>query len=128
MDPIADMLVSIKNAQTVKKETVKIPFSKIKFEIAKILQKEGYIDKVEEKGRSKKFLVIYLKYDENKKPAITGVKKISKPGQRVYKGYQEIKKIKGGYGLAVISTSKGLMSDKEAKKQKIGGEVIFEIW
>lgn len=128
MDPIADMLVSIKNAQTVKKETVKIPFSKIKFEIAKILQKEGYIDKVEEKGRGKKFLIIYLKYDENKKPAITGVKKISKPGQRVYKGYQEIKKIKGGYGLAVISTSKGLMSDKEAKKQKIGGEVIFEIW
>lgn len=128
MDPIADMLVSIKNAQTVKKETVKIPFSKIKFEIAKILQKEGYIDKVEEKGRTKKFLIISLKYDENKKPAIAGVKKISKPGQRIYKGYQEIKKIKGGYGLAVISTSKGLMTDKEARKQKIGGEVIFEIW
>lgn len=128
MDPIADMLVALKNAQAVKKETVRVPFSKIKFQIAKILEKEGYIEKVEEKGRIKKNLLIFLKYDENKKPAISGVKRISKPGQRIYKTCREIKKVKGGYGLAIISTSKGLMTDKEAKRQRVGGEVLFEIW
>jgi small subunit ribosomal protein S8 len=128
MDPIADMLTSILNAQKVKKEIVRIPFSKIKFEIAKILEREGYIEKAEERGRYKKSILIHLKYDEEGKPAISGAKKISKPGQRIYKGYLEIKRAKGGYGITIISTSKGLMTDKEAKKKKIGGEVICEIW
>jgi small subunit ribosomal protein S8 len=128
MDPIGDMLTAILNAQKVKKETLKIPFSKIKLEIAKILKREGYIEEFEEKGRYKKSILIHLKYDEEGKPGISGVKKISKPGQRIYKGYLEIKRVKGGYGIAIISTSKGLMTDKEARKKKIGGEVICEVW
>jgi small subunit ribosomal protein S8 len=128
MDPIGDMLTAILNAQKVKKETLKIPFSKIKLEIAKILKREGYIEEFEEKGRYKKSILIHLKYDEEGKPGISGAKKISKPGQRIYKGYLEIKRVKGGYGIAIISTSKGLMTDKEARKKKIGGEVICEVW
>ncbi len=128
MDPISDMLTSIRNAQAVGHSTVKIPFSNIKDEIAKILEREGWIEKVEKVGRKKKFLKITLKYDENKMPVISGLKRISKPGQRIYKGYREIKKVKGGYGMAIISTSKGLMTDREARKNKVGGEVLFEIW
>jgi small subunit ribosomal protein S8 len=127
MDPIADMLTSIQNAQRAKKESLRVSFSKLKFEIAKILEREGFVDKVEERGRYKKSILIHLKYDEGR-PAISGVKRISKPGQRIYKGYSEIKRAKGGYGIAIISTSKGLMTDKEAKKQKVGGEVICEVW
>lgn len=128
MDPIADMLITIKNAQAVGKLTVKIPFSKIKLEIAKILKKEGFINEVEEKGRRKKSLIIFLKYDEEKKPAISGVKRISKPGQKIWKGYREIRKVKGGYGIAIISTPRGLMTDSQARKQKVGGEILCEIW
>lgn len=128
MDPISDMLTAIRNAQAVGHPTVKIPFSNLKYGIAKILEREGWIEKVEKLGRKKKFLKITLKYEENKIPAISGLKRISKPGQRIYKGYREIKKVKGGYGMAVISTSKGLMTDREARKNKIGGEVLFEIW
>lgn len=136
MDPIADMLTSIRNAIAVKKETVLVPFSKIKFEIAKILQREGFIEKVEKikrkirkgKTKPKPFLQIHLKYYEDKTPAIFGLKRVSKPGQRIYLPYKKIKKVKGGYGIAIISTSKGLMTDKEARKNKIGGEVICEVW
>jgi len=128
MDQIADMLTTIKNAQAVLKETVNIPFSKIKFEIAKILKKEGFIKEVERRGRkSKKYIKITLKYN-GKIPAISGIKRVSKPGQRIYLGVKEIKPVKGGYGIAIISTSKGLMTDKEARKQKVGGEVICEVW
>jgi small subunit ribosomal protein S8 len=135
MDPISDMLTAIKNALAVKKETVDVPFSKIKFEIAKILEREGFIERVEKekkkikkgKMKPKPFLQIRLKY-ENKMPAISGLKIISKPGQRIYLPYKRIKKVKGGYGIAIVSTSKGLMTDKEARKQKVGGEVICEIW
>jgi small subunit ribosomal protein S8 len=135
MDPISDMLTAIKNAIAVKKETVDIPFSKIKFEIAKILEKEGFIERVEKKKKKTKkgrmkpkpFLEIHLKYEE-KRGAISGIKIISKPGQRIYSPYKKIKKAKGGYGIAIISTSKGLMTDKEARKQKVGGEVICEVW
>lgn len=135
MDPISDMLTSIRNALAVRKETVDVPFSKLKFEIAKILEREGFIEKVAKKKKKikkgkmkpKPFLEIHLKY-ENKIPAIFGLKRISKPGQKIYLPYKKIKKVKGGYGIAIISTSKGLMTDKEARKNKIGGEVICEIW
>ncbi len=128
MDPIADMLTSIRNAQAVSKETVSFSFSKIKFEIAKLFKKEGFIDKVEKKRRGvKRIIEISLKYDE-KKPVISGLKKVSKPGQRLYFGAQEIKIVRSGYGVAIVSTSKGLMTNKEARKQKIGGEIICEIW
>ena len=130
------MLTIIRNALAVKKEVVFVPFSKIKFEICKILQREGFIEKVEKvkrkikKGKSKPkpFLEIHLKYDEEKKPAISGIERISKPGQRIYLGYRKIKPVKQGYGIAIISTSQGLMTDKEARKKKVGGEVICEVW
>ena len=128
MDPIANMLTSIRNAQAVSKETVEIPFSKLKFGIAEILEKEGFIDKVEKRGRKiKKVIEIKLKY-EDKKPVISGLKRISKPGQRIYLSAQEIRRVRSGYGISIISTSKGLMTNKEARKKNMGGEIICEIW
>lgn len=128
MDPIADMLNQIRNAQAVLKPTVDFPFSKIKSEICKVLSKKGFIKDFEKKGKKKrKIIKITLKYN-GKAPAISGLKRISKPGQRIYLPYKKIRKVKGGYGIAIISTPKGLMTDKEAKKQKAGGEVICEIW
>ena len=128
MDPIADMLTSIRNAQAVLKETVKIHFSKFKFELAKVLEKNGFVKKVEKKGRGiKRVIEIKLKY-EDKIPVISGLKKISKPGQRIYAGVAEIKPVRSGYGISIISTSKGLMTDKEVRRQNIGGEVICKVW
>jgi len=128
MDPIADMLTIIRNGLAVKKATVEFPFSKLKFEIAKILEKEGLIEKAEKKGRGKKVIEITLKYLSDEEPAISGLKRISKPGQRIYLKSKEVKKVKGGYGFSIISTSKGLLTNKEARKQNSGGEVICEIW
>jgi len=128
MDPISDMLTSIRNALAVGRSTVSFPFSNLKYEITKILEKEGFVEKVEKKGRrSKKIIEITLKYD-GKTPAISGLKRISKPGQKIYLPYKKIKKSKGGYGIFIVSTSKGLMTNKEARKQKLGGEVICEVW
>ncbi len=128
MDTVADTLNQIKNAQAVGHPTVEFPFSNFKYEIAKILVKQGFLEKVEKKGRkAKKSIEVTLKY-EDKTPTISGLKRISKPGQRVYLDFHKVKKVKGGYGMVIISTSKGLMTDKEAKKQKLGGEVICEVW
>ncbi len=128
MDPISDMLTSIRNAMAVGHPTVNIPFSNLKYEIAKILEKEGFVKKAEKKGRRvKKNIEITLKYD-GKVPAISDLKRISKSGQRIYLPYKKIKRVKEGLGIAIISTSKGLMTDKEARKQKLGGEVICEVW
>jgi len=128
VDPITDMLNRIRNAQAVGKATVEVPFSNLKYEIARILEREGFIEKTEKKGKKvKKFIEIVLKY-ENGIPAISGLKRISKPGQRIYLSYQKIKPVKGGYGIAIISTSKGLMTNKEARKNKLGGEVLCEVW
>jgi len=96
MDQIADLLTAIRNALAVKQKSVKVPFSNLKYEIGKILKREGFIEDVVKKGRIKKFLIFYLKYDEKENPAISGLKKVSKPGQRVYKGWKEIKKVKRG--------------------------------
>lgn len=135
MDPIADMLTSIRNGLAVQKESLSVPFSALKYEIANILTKKGFIKEARKKGRGQtKSLEIILKYEqavgqENKKnPAIVGLKKISKPGQRIYKGFRDLKPVMSGYGIAIVSTSKGLMTDKEARKQKLGGEIIAEIW
>jgi len=127
-DPISDMLNRIRNAQAVLKTQLDVPFSNFKYEIAKILEKEGFIDKIEKKGKkTKRTIEIILKY-EDKKSAISGLKRISKPGQRIYLPSKKIKKIRGGYGILIISTSKGLMTNKEARRQKLGGEIICEIW
>lgn len=127
-DPIADMLNRIRNAQAVSHQTVNIPFSNLKYEIAKVLKKHGFIEKAEKKGKKvNKTIEITLKYD-GKTPVISSLKRISKPGQRIYKGSKELRRVRGGYGIAIISTPKGLMTNKEARKQKIGGEVLAEIW
>ncbi len=128
-DPIGDMLIKIKNALMVKHKSVTIPASKIKLEIARILKQEGYIEDfkyIEEKPQAK--IEIILKYDENKQPVIAGVRRVSKPGRRIYKGYKDLSKVMNGLGIAIISTSQGIMTDYEARKRKIGGEVICEIW
>jgi len=116
VDPITDMLNRIRNARAVSKKTVVIPFSKLKFEISKILEKENFIGKTEKKRRKEK-KIIELK-----------LRRISKPGQRIYSSAKKIKKLKKGCGIAIISTSKGIMTDKKAEKQGLGGEVLFEIW
>jgi small subunit ribosomal protein S8 len=127
-DPITDMLNQIRNAQAVGKTEVLIPFSNIKNEIAAILSKEGFVGEIKKTTKGKiKALKIFLKYDAGF-PQISGVKRVSKPGQRIYEGVHGIKKVRGGYGVSVISTSKGLMTDKDAKKQKIGGEILLKIW
>jgi len=128
MYPIADMLNRIRNAQAVQKETVEVPFSNMNLEIAKILEKNDFVGKAEKKGKkAKKIIDIVLKYD-GKAPAISGLKVISKPGQRIYVQSKNIKNVRGGYGISIVSTSKGLMVNKEARKQKVGGELICEIW
>jgi len=127
-DPITDMLNRIRNAQAVFKETVVVPFSNLKYNICQILEKEGFIDKLDKVTRKgKRFIKIILKYVD-KRPAISGLKRISKPGQRIYTSVKDIKCNRGKYGIVIISTPKGVMTNKEAKKRKLGGEVICEIW
>ena len=127
-DPITDMLNQIRNAQAVGKTEVLIPSSKIKNEIAVILSKEGFVGEFKKAVKGKiKALKISLKYD-NGVSAISGVKRVSKPGQRIYQGFSELRKVHGGYGVSIVSTSKGLMTNKEARKQKLGGEILLEIW
>ena len=128
VDPITDMLNRIGNAQAVQHSTVSIPFSNLKYEIAKILEKKRFIEKVEKKGRrTKRFIEITLKYSD-KMPVISGLKRVSKPGQRIYASTRKLRLTKGGYGIAIVSTSKGLMTNREARKQKLGGEVLCEVW
>lgn len=128
-DPIADMLTRIRNALMARKKTVTVPASKIKLEIVRILKEEGYIEDyqyIDEKPQGK--IEIVLKYDENKRPVIAGLRRISKPGRRIYMGYKDLPKVLDGLGIAIVSTSQGIMTDYEARKRKIGGEVICEIW
>ena len=129
-DPIADMLTRIRNANTAKHDTVDVPASKMKVAIAEILLKEGYIKsyEVEEVG-SFKTIHIKLKYGKNKnEKVISGLKRISKPGLRVYANTEDLPKVLGGLGIAIISTNKGVLTDKEARKLNVGGEVLAFIW
>ena len=129
-DPIADMLTRIRNANTAKHDTVDIPASKMKLAIADILLKEGYVKAVDvvEEGNFKTIRVT-LKYGANKnEKVLTGLKRISKPGLRVYASQDELPKVLGGLGTAIISTNKGVLTDKEARKENVGGEVLAFIW
>lgn len=130
MDPIADMISSINNAQAVgKKQIALYPYSNFKYSILELLKREGFVEEIEKKGRlSKRKIVIDLKYDEDGNPKITKIKKVSKQGQRIYSTYREMKPVKSGHGFSIVTTSKGLMTNKEARKDKIGGEIICEIW
>ncbi|MEK9154919.1 MAG: 30S ribosomal protein S8 [Patescibacteria group bacterium] len=123
-----DLLTQIKNSQMVKKERLKVPCSKINEAVLKILSTNHYISKFEKKGRGvAKILEIKLKYSNNE-GAISGFKFLSKPSRRLYIGYKEIRPVKSGYGLVVISTPEGIMTGNEARKKKVGGEALFQIW
>ncbi len=128
-DPIADMLTRIRNALKATHEEVDIPCSKVKINITKIIKSEGYIRnfKIISDGPHKN-IRIYLKYDEQGIPIISGLERVSKPSCRIYRGYEDIPKVLNGYGINIVSTSKGLVTDREAKKQNIGGEVICSLW
>ena len=128
-DPIADMLTRIRNANTSKHKTVDIPASNVKRAIAEILFNEGYIKAFEEIANENQGIIrITIKYDEKGNRVIAGLKRISKPGLRVYAAKDELQKVLNGLGIALISTSKGIMTDKQAREQGIGGEVLAYIW
>jgi len=123
------MLTKIKNAQAVGKETVSIPYSKLKMEIAEILAKEKFVKKAEKKGKkNKKIIDIILAYDEEKNPAISHIARVSRSSQRIYLPFKKLRPTRQDFGLQIISTSKGVLTDKEARKQKVGGEVLCEVW
>ena len=128
-DTIADMLTRIRNANAMRYEEVKVPASNIKIEIAKILKEEGFINDYKvEKSDAQGTILLTLKYTYKKERVITGLKRISKPGLRVYAKNDEVPKVLNGLGIAIISTSKGMMTDKEARKGSHGGEVVAYIW
>lgn len=124
-DPIADMLTRIRNANVALHETVNIPASRMKAAVLDILLQEGFVKNVEKEENT---LKVTLKYGSNNEKVITGIKRISKPGLRVYAKKEELPRVLGGLGIAVISTSKGVMSDKQARKEGLGGEVIAYVW
>jgi small subunit ribosomal protein S8 len=128
-DPIADMLTRVRNASSAMHDEVSIPSSKLKENIAKILVDEGYVDSYdvgEEDGHPT--IRIRLRYSEERERVIAGIRRISKPGKRVYRGAQELPRVLGGLGVAIISTSQGLMTDKQARRAKVGGEVLAYVW
>ena len=128
-DPVADLINRLSNAGAVKHAVVSMPFSNFKLAIAEKLKDAGYVKAVEKKGKKvKKTLDIALVYRENGQPKIQGVKRISKPGRRLYKSVNEITSIRYGHGALILSTPKGIKTDKEARKEKVGGEALFEIW
>jgi small subunit ribosomal protein S8 len=128
-DPVADMLTRIRNANVVKHDRLELPSSKLKAEIAGILKREGYVrdyEVIEDKKQG--VLRIFLKYDQSETRVITGLKRISKPGRRVYAKANEVPRVLNGLGTAIVSTSKGILSDREARKAAVGGEVLAYIW
>ena len=128
-DPIADMLTRIRNANQMRNKEVEMPASKIKVEIARILKEEGFIvDYKTKKNNIQDVLVLSLKYSENKERVITGIKRLSKPGLRAYVKAEDVPRVLNGLGIALISTSKGIMTDKKAREEGIGGEVLAYVW
>lgn len=128
-DPVADMLTRIRNANAVRHESLEVPGSRLKREIAEILKREGFIKEVEYVEDNKQGMIrIFLKYGPNQEKVITGLKRISKPGLRVYAKADEVPRVLSGLGIAIVSTSTGIITDKEARKQSVGGEVLAYVW
>ena len=128
-DPIADMLTRVRNAIAAKHTRVDIPGSKLKMEVARILKEEGYINNYTVKGEGPKYMIrVFLRYDAKGVSSITRLERVSRPGRRVYVGSQEIKKVLGGYGVSIVSTSRGLMTGKRARAERVGGEVLAEVY
>jgi small subunit ribosomal protein S8 len=135
MDPISNMLVSIKNATSKKKERVDVPFSGIKAGLVKLLKDEGFVSnfkvldpKLDKTIDRRGVIRITLKYTADKQPVINGIRRVSKPGLRVYRGHDEMPRVRAAFGVTIVSTSKGLLTDADAKKQKLGGEVLCQVW
>jgi small subunit ribosomal protein S8 len=128
-DPIADMLTRIRNANLAYKDDLTLPGSSVKERIAEILAREGYVEEASTEGEGKdRKITIKLKYGPNRERTITGIKRISKPGKRVYTGGDEIPRVLGGLGIAILSTSQGLLTDRQAKKAGVGGEIVAYVW
>jgi small subunit ribosomal protein S8 len=128
-DPIADMLTRIRNAQMALHPETSMPSSKLKEEVARILSEEGYIDGYGvDDAHVGRDLTIRLRYNEERVPALTGLTRVSKPGRRVYKGTEDVPRVRGGIGIAIVSTSDGMMTDREARRRKVGGEILCEVW
>jgi small subunit ribosomal protein S8 len=130
-DPLADMLTRIRNANIAMHDDVRMPSSKLKEALADVLQREGYIGGYEiqdDPGGPGAFLSIDMKYSPERKRVISGLRRVSKPGLRVYRKHDEVERVLGGLGIAVLSTSKGLMTDREARRQRVGGEVLCHVW
>lgn len=128
-DPVADLINQLKNASAVRKECVSIPYSKLKFAIASKLKEEGYVSSVTKKGKkTRKNIDIEIAYDEKGVRRIGGVTRVSKPSRRMYESAKNIKSVKYGRGALILSTPKGILTDKEAKKENVGGEALFKIW
>lgn len=130
-DPLADMLTRIRNANIAMHDDVRMPSSKLKEALANVLKKEGYIVgfQIEDNPNGPgQFLSIDMKYSPERKRVISGLRRVSKPGLRVYRKYDEVERVLGGLGIAVLSTSKGLMTDREARRQRVGGEVLCHVW
>ena len=128
-DPIADMLTRVRNASRARHTTVDVPFSKVKLVIAKILEQEGYISghTVQEEA-NRKMLRLQLKYDDERRPVVTNLRRVSRPGLRVYAGMHDIPRVLGGAGTVVVSTNRGIMTGREARRRHLGGELLAEIW
>ena len=129
-DPIADMLARIRNANTAFHENVEMPASRMKREVARILKEEGFISNFKvlyNEGRQGT-LRVTLKYSATKEPVIKGIQRVSKPGLRVYRGYEDMPRIRAGLGVNILTTSKGLLTDRQAKREKVGGEVLCQVW
>ncbi len=128
-DPIADMLTRIRNAGRARFDKVDIPASRMKISLAKIFKEEGFIKNYKViKDNRQGILRVYLKYGEQQEPLIQGLRRVSRPGRRVYTGHEELPRVQGGLGVAVISTSQGVVTDRQARKLQVGGEVLCEIW
>lgn len=127
-DPIADMLTRIRNAVTARKEELVMPYSNFKASLARLLEKEGFVGKVSELAGTHKMLQISLKYDPTGEPVIVGIERVSKPGQRIYLPVEKLPRTNSGYGITVVSTPKGLLTDRQARKERVGGEIVCQIW
>jgi len=127
-DPIADMLTRIRNAHAADLDVVEIPHSRIKSDMARVLKREGYIADQAVEGGTQKTLRVYLKYAEDREPAIRGLRRVSRPGLRHYVSARDIPRVLGGMGIAVLSTSSGILSDREARGKGVGGEVLCTVW
>ncbi len=127
-DPISDLITRIRNGYQARKEAIELPSSKVKIEIARVLKEEGYISDYEVKADKFPVLRVYLLYRHGKKAAVEVIQRVSKPGGRHYIGQEEIPRVLNGLGIAIISTSKGVLSDREARNLKLGGELLLEVW